>query len=49
MFVQEDWEDDHYFVVLGMDDKYVYYQDPFAKRATPLSPIGCLKSWYVAE
>jgi len=29
---QEDWEDDHYFVVLGMDDKYVYYQDPFAKR-----------------
>jgi uncharacterized protein len=32
--VQEDWEDDHYFVVLGMDDKYVYYQDPFAKRAS---------------
>jgi predicted double-glycine peptidase/uncharacterized membrane protein len=30
--VQEDWEDDHYIVVLGMDDKYVYYQDPFAKR-----------------
>jgi hypothetical protein len=29
---QEDWENDHYFVVLGMDDKYVYYQDPFAKR-----------------
>jgi predicted double-glycine peptidase/uncharacterized membrane protein len=29
---QEDWEDDHYFVVLGMDNKYVYYQDPFAKR-----------------
>ena len=31
---QEDWEDDHYFVVLGMDNKYVYYQDPFAKRAS---------------
>ncbi len=30
--VQEDWADDHYIVVLGMDDKYVYYQDPFAKR-----------------
>ena len=30
--VQEDWEDDHYIVVLGMDNKYVYYQDPFAKR-----------------
>jgi len=29
---QEDWEDDHYIVVLGMDNKYVYYQDPFAKR-----------------
>jgi predicted double-glycine peptidase len=29
---QEDWEDDHYFVVLGMDNKYVYYQDPFVKR-----------------
>jgi predicted double-glycine peptidase/uncharacterized membrane protein len=32
--VQEDWEDDHHFVVLGMDNKYVYYQDPFAKRAS---------------
>jgi predicted double-glycine peptidase len=31
---QEDWEDDHYIVVLGMDNKYVYYQDPFAKRAS---------------
>jgi predicted double-glycine peptidase len=30
--VQEDWEDDHYIVVLGMDNNYVYYQDPFAKR-----------------
>jgi uncharacterized protein len=30
--LQEDWEDDHYTVVLGMDNKYVYYQDPFAKR-----------------
>lgn len=30
--LQEDWEDDHYIVVLGIDDKYVYYQDPFAKR-----------------
>jgi predicted double-glycine peptidase/uncharacterized membrane protein len=31
---QEDWEDDHYIVVLGMDKKYVYWQDPFAKRAS---------------
>jgi len=30
--VQQDWENDHYVVVLGMDDKYIYYQDPFAKR-----------------
>jgi len=30
--VQEDWEDGHYVVVLGMDKKYVYYQDPFIKR-----------------
>lgn len=30
----EDWEDDHYLVVLGMDDRYVYYQDPFGKRAS---------------
>ena len=30
--VQEDWEDDHYIVVLGMDNKYVYYQDPFVMR-----------------
>jgi predicted double-glycine peptidase/uncharacterized membrane protein len=30
----EDWEDDHYIVVLGMDNKYVYYQDPFARRAS---------------
>jgi predicted double-glycine peptidase/uncharacterized membrane protein len=29
---QEDWEDDHYFVVLGMDNWYVYWQDPFVKR-----------------
>ncbi len=29
---QEDWQDDHYIVVLGMDNNYVYYQDPFAKR-----------------
>lgn len=29
---QEDWEDDHYIVVLGVDKNYVYYQDPFAKR-----------------
>ena len=32
--VQQDWEDDHYVVVLGMDNKYVYYQDPFVKRAS---------------
>lgn len=30
--VQEDWEDGHYVVVLGMDEKYVYYQDPFIRR-----------------
>jgi predicted double-glycine peptidase/uncharacterized membrane protein len=30
--VQEDWEDGHYVVVLGMDRKYVYYQDPFIQR-----------------
>ena len=30
--VQEDWEDGHYIVVLGMDKRYVYYQDPFIKR-----------------
>jgi len=30
--VQEDWEDGHYIVVLGMDRKYVYYQDPFIQR-----------------
>jgi len=30
--VQEDWEDGHYVVVLGMDSKYVYYQDPFIRR-----------------
>ncbi len=30
--VQEDWENGHYVVVLGMDEKYVYYQDPFIKR-----------------
>jgi uncharacterized protein len=29
---QEDWENDHYVVVLGMDNKYAYYQDPFVKR-----------------
>ena len=29
---REDWEDGHYIVVLGMDKKYVYYQDPFIKR-----------------
>jgi len=30
--VEEDWKDDHYVVVLGMDNKYVYYQDPFITR-----------------
>jgi hypothetical protein len=30
--IQEDWEDGHYIVVLGMDEKYVYYQDPFIRR-----------------
>ncbi len=30
--VQEDWEDGHYVVVLGMDERYIYYQDPFIKR-----------------
>jgi hypothetical protein len=30
--VQEDWQDDHYIVVLGMDNKSVYYQDPFIRR-----------------
>jgi predicted double-glycine peptidase len=29
---REDWEDGHYIVVLGMDKKYVYYQDPFIRR-----------------
>jgi len=30
--IKEDWEDGHYVVVLGMDRKYVYYQDPFIQR-----------------
>jgi len=30
--VQQDWQDDHYIVVLGMDKKYIYYQDPFVMR-----------------
>jgi predicted double-glycine peptidase len=30
--VQEDWEDGHYIVILGMDKKFVYYQDPFIRR-----------------
>ncbi len=30
--VREDWEDGHYVVVLGMDERYIYYQDPFIKR-----------------
>jgi hypothetical protein len=30
--VQEDWEDGHYIVVIGMDTRYIYYQDPFIKR-----------------
>jgi predicted double-glycine peptidase len=30
--VQEDWEDGHYVVILGMDERFVYYQDPFIRR-----------------
>lgn len=29
---RDDWEDGHYIVIIGMDDRYVYYQDPFIKR-----------------
>jgi uncharacterized membrane protein len=45
--VQEDWEDDHYIVVLGMDNNYVYYQDPFVKRASAfVSHRVFEKSWH---
>ncbi len=45
--VQEDWENDHYVVVLGMDDKYVYYQDPFARRGNAFASHRLFEeSWH---
>lgn len=45
--VQEDWEDGHYVVVLGMDKKYVYYQDPFIKRGKGFASLRLFEeSWH---
>ena len=28
---EDDWDNGHYIVVLGVDDKYVYFQDPYLR------------------
>jgi len=28
---EDDWDDGHYIVVLGVDDEYVYFQDPYLR------------------
>lgn len=45
--VQQDWQDDHYVVVLGMDKKYIYYQDPFVMRGNAFSSHRLFEeSWH---
>jgi hypothetical protein len=34
----EDWDSGHYFVVLGVDDDFVYYQDPYARMCKVFVP-----------
>jgi predicted double-glycine peptidase len=36
--VAEDWDNGHYIVVLGVDDKYVYFQDPYARMSKAFMP-----------
>ena len=34
----EDWDNGHYIVVLGVDDDYVYFQDPYARMSKVFVP-----------
>jgi uncharacterized protein len=36
--VAEEWDAGHYFVVLGVDERYVYFQDPFAPMSKGFVP-----------
>jgi predicted double-glycine peptidase len=36
--VAEDWDNGHYVVVLGLDKKYVYFQDPYVRMGKGFVP-----------
>jgi uncharacterized protein len=36
--VEEDWDDGHYIVVLGVDPDYVYFQDPYMRMSKAFVP-----------
>jgi predicted double-glycine peptidase/uncharacterized membrane protein len=34
----DDWDDGHWFIVLGVDDEYVYVEDPYARMGKGFQP-----------
>jgi hypothetical protein len=36
--VEEDWDNGHYIVVLGVDADYVYFQDPYMRMSKAFAP-----------
>jgi predicted double-glycine peptidase len=36
--VADDWDNGHYIVVLGVDEDYVYFQDPYARMGKAFTP-----------
>ncbi len=36
--VEEDWDNGHYIVVLGVDSDYVYFQDPYVRMSKAFVP-----------
>ena len=45
--VTEDWDDGHYVVVLGVDDDYVHFQDPYARMSKGFMPrASFVEHWH---
>jgi predicted double-glycine peptidase len=47
--VIDDWDDGHYIVVLGVDQDYVYFQDPYIRMSKGFVPRGTFEAlWHQA-
>jgi len=46
---EEEWDNGHWIVVLGVDEKYVYFQDPYARMSKAFIPRKAFEAhWHQA-